>query len=224
MRWKNSAWRSTRISFLDSRVFLFFERPATTRGGFDQIDAALHQARRGAQVPTLHHRLHTLLPKPDPKREALLILEGDERVSQRPWPLLPGTNVNPSILDRRNRRQLHHQLVLIERNVRIRFATLLGPLGCQSVDRDSLDRVGAVPHLSLSSGKLVAQDLVNFTENDAWSWTLGTVDSGIINQYGFTDFLGSDPPRGGVRRRLDDRHVPDFLYFRRHRFLFFSLL
>jgi len=41
-------------------------------------------------------------------------------------------------------------------------------------------------------GKLVAQDLVNFTETDAWSWTLGTVDSGESSTSMFHRLPGSE--------------------------------
>ena len=158
-----------------------FRTTATTRAGFDQIDTALYQACRGLQVPALHHRLHSLLSETGSEAEALLILEGDEGVSQRHG-VPPGHEREPLYIDRRNRVNIIINSVLVERNVRTRFATLLG--------RWAVNPWTGIPLIALALyliylfvGKLVAQDLVNFTEptlgNHLWEpWIRG-----IITQY-----------------------------------------
>ena len=60
-----------------------FESTATTRAGFDRIDAAIESARQGRQDPALHHRLHSTLSMTGSEAEALLVLEGDEAVARR---------------------------------------------------------------------------------------------------------------------------------------------
>jgi ferrous iron transport protein B len=158
-----------------------FRTTATTRVGFDQIDAALLQARRGSQVPTLHHRLHTLLSETGSEAEALLILEGDERVSQRHG-VAPGHERESLYIDRRNRVNIMINSVLIERNVRIRFATLLGRWAVNPWTGIPLI-VLALYLIYLFVGRLVAQDLVNFTETTLGHGLWEPWIRGIINQY-----------------------------------------
>jgi hypothetical protein len=50
------------------------ETTATTQEGFEFIDAAIPEARRGEQVSSLHHRLHDMLRLTGSEAEALLIL------------------------------------------------------------------------------------------------------------------------------------------------------
>ena len=139
-----------------------FRTTATTRAGFDQIDAALQQARRGSQDPALHHRLHALLSETGSEAEALLILEGDEGVSLRHG-VPPGHERESLYIDRRNRVNIIINSVLVEKSVRTRFATQLG--------RWAVNPWSGIPLIALALyliylfvGKLVAQDVVNFTE------------------------------------------------------------
>ena len=155
-----------------------FQTTAATRAGFDQIDAALQQARRGSQHPDLHHRLHSLLAETGSEGEALLILEGDESVSHRHG-VPPGNERESFYIDRRNRVNIIINSVLIEKNVRTRFATLLGRWAVNPWTGIPL-LVFALYLIYLFVGKLVAQDIVKFTEttlgNQLWEpWIRGVV-------------------------------------------------
>jgi ferrous iron transport protein B len=139
-----------------------FQTTATTRAGFDQIDAALHQARRGGQDPSLHHKLHEMLKETGSEAEALLVLEGDETTALRHG-VAVGQERESIYIDRRNRVNLIINAVMSEGNVRTRLATLIG--------RWAVNTWTGIPLLLLALyliylfvGKLVAQDLVGFTE------------------------------------------------------------
>jgi ferrous iron transport protein B len=158
-----------------------FRTTATTRVGFDHIDAALHEARRGSQDPALHLRLHTLLSEIGSEAEALLVLEGDDSVSHRHG--VPAGHERESLyIERRNRVNIFINAVLIEKNVRTRFATLLG--------RWAINPWSGIPLIVLALyliylfvGKLVAQDVVNFTETTLGHGLWEPWIRGIITQY-----------------------------------------
>ena len=158
-----------------------FRTTATARAGFDQIDAALHQARRGSQDPALHHRLHSFLSESGSEAEALLILEGDEGVSQR-------HGVHPEIereslyIDRRNRVNIIINAVLIETNVRTRFAVFLGRWAVSPWTGIPLI-VFALYLIYLFVGKLVAQDVANFTETALGNQLCEPWIRGIVTRY-----------------------------------------
>ena len=78
-----------------------FTTTATTRAGFEQVEAAIAKACRGGQDSALHHQLHALLSSTGSEAEALLIMEGDEAVAQRHG--LAAENGREAIyIDRRN--------------------------------------------------------------------------------------------------------------------------
>jgi ferrous iron transport protein B len=158
-----------------------FRTTATTRAGFDQIDTALHQACRGLQDSTLHHRLHSLLSETGSEGEALLILEGDEGVSQRHG-VAPGYERESLYIHRRNRVNIIINSVLVERNVRTRFATLLGRWAINPWTGIPLI-VLALYLIYLFVGKLIAQDVVNFTESTLGHGLWEPWIRGIITQY-----------------------------------------
>ena len=139
------------------------ETTATTKEGFDLIDDALANARIGERSPALHHTLHEMLKLTGSEAEALLILEGDESTAQRHG-VAPGHDREPLYIERRNRVNLIINFVVSERNVRTRIATLVG--------RWAVNPWTGIPMLFaalyliyLFVGKLVADDLVDFTEN-----------------------------------------------------------
>jgi ferrous iron transport protein B len=155
-----------------------FRTTAVTRTGFDQIDTALLEARRGSQGSALHHRLHTLLSETGSEGEALLILEGDEHVARRHG-VSPGHEREALYIDRRNRVNIIINGVLVEKDVRTRFATLLGRWAVNPWTGIPL-LVFALYLIYLFVGKLVAQDIVKFTEttlgNQLWEpWIRGIV-------------------------------------------------
>ncbi len=102
-----------------------FQTTATTRAGFEQIDAALQQARRGDLDSALHHKLHSMLSVTGSEAEALLILEGDETTAQRHG-VAVGHDRESLYIERRNRVNIIINAVLSETNTRTRLATLFG--------------------------------------------------------------------------------------------------
>jgi ferrous iron transport protein B len=158
-----------------------FRTTAVTRAGFGQIDTALLQAQRGSQDPTLHHRLHSLLAGTGSEGEALLVLEGDTAVCERHG-IPPGNERESLYIDRRNRVNLIINAVLIERNVRTRFATTLG--------RWAVNPWTGVPMIIIALylvflfvGKFVAQDVVKFTETTVGKQFWEPWIRGIVTQY-----------------------------------------
>jgi ferrous iron transport protein B len=139
-----------------------FHTTATTRSGFDQLDAALAQARRGEQDPSLHHKLHAMLNVTGSEAEALLVLEGDEATAQRHGVAI-GHERESLYIERRNRVNIVINAVLSETNTRTRLATLFGRWAVNAWTGIPI-LLGALYLIYLFVGKLVAQDLVNFTE------------------------------------------------------------
>lgn len=139
-----------------------FRTTATTRAGFDQIGAAIEQARPGKQDPSLHNRLHSMLSMTGSEAEALLTLEGDEVIARRHG-VKPQNEREALYIDRRNRVNLIINAVLCDGHVRTRLATLLG---CWAVNpwTGIPILIAALYLIYLFVGKLVAQDLVKFTE------------------------------------------------------------
>ena len=139
------------------------ETTATTKEGFDVIDGTLQKACKGEQSSALHHRLHNMLKLTGSEAEALLILEGDESTAQRHG-VAPGSERETLYIERRNRVNLTINAILSERYVRTRLATLAG--------RWAVNPWAGIPMLLaalyviyLFVGKLIAVDLVGFTEN-----------------------------------------------------------
>ncbi len=139
-----------------------FTTTATKRAGFEHMESAIENARRGRQDPALHQQIHTMLTATGSEAEALLILEGDETVAQRHG--VPAEDGREAIyIDRRNRVNAIIDEVLVENRRRTSLATTLG--------RWALNPWSGIPMLFvvlyliyLFVGKLIAQDLVKFTE------------------------------------------------------------
>jgi ferrous iron transport protein B len=139
-----------------------FQTTATRRTGFDQITSAIEQARSGKQDASMHRRLHALLSVIGSEAEALLILEGSEIVAERHG-VAAGTERESIYIDRRNRVNRLINEVVSDNHVGTRLSTLIG--------RWALNLWTGIPMLLaalyliyLFVGKLVAQDLVRFTE------------------------------------------------------------
>jgi ferrous iron transport protein B len=135
---------------------------ATTRAGFQGIEAAIESACRGRQAASLHHQMHEMLITTGSEAEALLILEGDDAVALRHG--VPAASGREAIyIDRRNRVNAIIDQVLVDKHGRAPLATLLG--------RWAINPWTGIPMLFaalyliyLFVGKLIAQDLVKFTE------------------------------------------------------------
>ena len=158
-----------------------FQTTATTRAGFEQIDTAIDQTRAGKQDPSLHHQLHSMLTTTGSEAEALLVLEGDEVVARRHG-VYPQNEREAIYIDRRNRVNLIINGVLSDGHVRTRLVTWLGRWAVNPWTGFPM-LLAALYLVYLFVGKLVAQDLVKFTEvrlgQEMWEpWIRG-----IIGQY-----------------------------------------
>ncbi len=164
-----------------------FQTTATTCSGFDQIDAALEQARRGDQNSSLHHKLHAMLNVTGSEAEALLILEGDEATAQRHGVAL-GYERESFYIERRNRVNVLINAVLSESNTRTRLATLVGRWAVNTWTGIPI-LLGALYLIYLFVGKLVAQDLVNFTERTIGQGLWEPWIGGVVAQFISPDSL-----------------------------------
>ena len=155
-----------------------FKSSATTRAGFDQIESAIREARRGNPDPALHHKLHAALSVAGSEAEALLILEGDEVVAERH--AVEVENEREAIyIDRRNRVNLIINSVLSDKHARRRLSALVGRWAINLWTGTPMV-LAALYLIYLFVGKLVAQDLVKFTETELgknlWEpWVRGVI-------------------------------------------------
>ncbi len=167
-----------------------YRTTAITKSGFEQIDEAIEHARKGEQDPTLHRRLHDMLSITGSEAEALLILEGDEVIAERHG-VKPGHEREHIYIERRNRVNLIINAVLSEKGVRTRVATALGRWAMNPWTGFPI-LLGVLYLIYLFVGKLIAQDLVEFTEttfgNGMWEpWIRGIV----LNYVSADSWLGT---------------------------------
>ena len=159
-----------------------FETTATTHAGFEQIETGITQARRGTIDPGLHHQLHEALKSTGSEAEALLILEGEDAIAKRHG-LAVGDARERIYIDRRNRVNLIVNMVLSDMAIRSQLSTLIGRWAINMWT--GIPMVLAVLYfIYLFVGKLIAQDLVKFTEvelgKNLWEpWVRGFIGSYI---------------------------------------------
>jgi len=158
-----------------------FKSIAIKQVGFDQINRAIEQARRGRQDPALHSQLHTGLSVTGSEAEALLILEGDEAIAERHGVAVEDERERLYI-DRRNRVNLIINAVLSDKNSRTRLSTLIGRWAINMWTGIPM-LVAALYVVYLFVGKLVAQDLVGFTEEGVGQALWEPWIRGIVTQY-----------------------------------------
>lgn len=158
-----------------------FKSSATTGAGFEQIETAIGEARRGNLDPALHHKLHVALGVAGSEAEALLILEGDEVVAERHG--VAAEDEREAIyIGRRNRVNFIINEVLCDKNLRTRLSTVAGRWAINLWT--GIPLVVAVLYLVyLFVGKLVAQDLVKFTEVDLGHNLWEPWVRGVVTQY-----------------------------------------
>ncbi len=136
---------------------------AVKKTGFDEVERAIGRAREGTQRQELHALLHGMLSMVGSQAEALLVLEGDPYVAQRHG--VPAGHYQERIyIDRRNRVNYIVNQVLVDRSTRMNLSAILGRLAMRPLTGIPMIVV-ALYLLYLFVGKLVAQDIVNFTEN-----------------------------------------------------------
>jgi len=158
-----------------------FETTATTRAGFDRIDTSIDGARQGRQDPALHHRLHSTLSVTGSEGEALLVLEGDEVVARRHG-VIPEDERENLYIDRRNRVNRIINAVLSGNRAATGAAHLLGRWAI-NVWTGIPMLVVALYLIYLFVGRLVAQDLVKFTEAELGQGLWEPWMRGLITRY-----------------------------------------
>ena len=158
-----------------------FETTATTRAGFEQIEAGITKARRGTIDPKLHRQLHEALSSTGSEAEALLILEGEDAIAKRHG-LAAGNDRERIYIERRNRVNFIVDAVLSDKVTRNRLSTLLGR--CAINMWTGIPMLLAVLYLIyLFVGRLIAQDLVKFTEVELGKNLWEPWVRGLIGQY-----------------------------------------
>jgi ferrous iron transport protein B len=135
---------------------------AVQKAGFDELEKAIARAREGTQRQELHALLHSMLSMVGSQAEALLILEGDPYVARRHG-VPAGPYQERIYIDRRNRVNYIVNQVLVDRSTRVNLSAVLGRLAMRPLTGIPMIAV-ALYLLYLFVGKLVAQDIVNFTE------------------------------------------------------------
>jgi ferrous iron transport protein B len=155
-----------------------YQTSAVQKTGFDKLESAMIDARRGRVDPVLHTKLHSMLTEVGSEAEALLILEGDESLADKHG-VEKGIERENLYIERRNRVNLLVNSVFSETRTRALISTLLG--------RWAVNIWTGIPMLLMALyiiylfvGKLVAVDLVNVTEkhlgNEMWEpWIRGVV-------------------------------------------------
>jgi ferrous iron transport protein B len=135
---------------------------AIDKTGFERLDEAIVNAREGTQREEMHGILHSMLKMVGAQAEALLILEGDEFISQR-HAIELGNQRDEIYIDRRNRVNYIISQIIRDVSTKKRFSELFS--------RWSIRPITGLPIFIISLylsylfvGKFVAQDVVNFTE------------------------------------------------------------
>ncbi len=135
---------------------------AVESNNIGKIESAIAQAREGVQREELHASLHETLNRVGSQAEALLVLEEDEVVSGR-HAVAPGNKREEIYIGRRNRVNYIVNQVLRDGQETNRFAELLSRWTLRPVTGVLFLFIMLVG-VYLLVGKLVAQDLVGFTE------------------------------------------------------------
>ena len=160
-----------------------FLTSAIHKTGFDQLETAITEARRGVIDHMLHTRLHTMLTEVGAQAEALLILEGDDTLAQKHG-VDVGTERENLYIERRNRVNLIVNAVLSETKRRAQISSLLGRLAVNVWTGIPMLLV-AFYLIYLFVGKLVAQDLVNIMMahlgKEAWEPWIRSVITPMVN-------------------------------------------
>lgn len=141
------------------------ETSAINETGFDRLDYAIENAKKGKEPLDLQFMLHQVQEKGCTKPEALLILEGDEYISEkRQIPCGTLSERDKIYIERRNRVQEIVQDVEHEDTKKGEFLSTLGRL--------SLNPLTGIPILMavlvavyFFIGDFISQRVVDYTEN-----------------------------------------------------------
>lgn len=137
---------------------------AVKRTGFEKLPDAIERAHEGIQRDELHSSLHGMLKMVGSQAEALLVLEGDTIVSARHG-VSPANERDEIYIGRRNRVNYIVNQILNDTSTATRFSEKLGMWSVRPVSGLLIFVLGM--YLAyLFVGKFVAQDIVNFTEQE----------------------------------------------------------
>lgn len=132
--------------------------------GFENLPGAIERAHEGIQRDELHSSLHGMLKMVGSQAEALLVLEGDAVVSSRHG-VSPANQRDEIYIGRRNRVNYIVNQILNDTSTATRFSEKLGMWSVRPVSGLLIFVLGL--YLAyLFVGKFVAQDVVNFTEQE----------------------------------------------------------
>ena len=165
---------------------------AVKRIGFEKLPDLIEHAREGIQREELHSSLHEMLKMVGSQAEALLVLEGDAVVSERHG-ISPSNLRDGVYIGRRNRVNYIVNEVLIDTANKTHFSEKLGMWLVRPATGVPLLLL-ALYAAYLFVGKLVAQDVVNFTEQELgkklWEpWIRGLVTSLLPESPGWNSIL-----------------------------------
>lgn len=164
---------------------------AIKKQGFRELEDVLPDARRGNQDPALHRRLHALLNRTGSEAEALLVLEGDLHIAEMHG-VEPLDERDEIYIQRRNRVNRIIDEVLSDRSVN---RTVSGFVG-----RIVVNPWTGIPFFLLTLyltylfvGKLIAQDLVDFTEDylgrELWEPWITDIVTRFVSETGWFGVL-----------------------------------
>jgi ferrous iron transport protein B len=151
--------------------------------GLSEFEEAVGTAREGTQREELHAALHEMLKIVGSQAEALLVMEGDEFVAERHG--VPPVDKREEIyICRRNRVNYIVSQVLRDVSTQRRLSDTLGRWAVRPLT--GIPMILAMLYLVyLFVGKLVAQDIVGFTEKE--------IGHGIWEPW-LRDFVGAAVP------------------------------
>ena len=135
---------------------------AVRKEGFDLLVEKFSSARQGTQNRQLHSKLHQMLSVVGSQAEALLVLEGDDYVAAKHG-IKPLDERESTYIERRNRVNYIVNQVIQETSARKSVSSFLGRLSVQPLTGVPI-LIGILYVTFLFVGKLVAQDLVGYTE------------------------------------------------------------
>ncbi len=166
-----------------------YETSAVTEAGFENLDEAIDEARKGKQELDLFAMLQQVMDKGITQSDSLLVLEGDEAVAKRNKVETGGAVERENIyIGRRNRVNEIVDQVEFEDSKKGELFNLIGRL--------ALNPVTGIPFLGVVLvlvyffiGDFVSQQVVDFTENTIGKGVFEYNVKSFVSEYTSTDML-----------------------------------
>jgi ferrous iron transport protein B len=158
---------------------------AVKKDSLNRVEEKLSQAKQGIQNNQLHSKLHQMLCVVGSQAEALLILEGDEFVAGKHG-IISNNERERIYIERRNRVNYIINQIFQDTSRSKSLSSFLGRLSVQPIT--GIPILFGILYLTfLFVGKLVAQDLVGYTERilgkGLWeTWIINLVSNVISLQ------------------------------------------